>query len=84
MVAKKAPSILAGYFNTGTEVSVGGSITIGGETRELFAGVPSKRPLKEFAAEMKELTDEEKGELVRGVCAITNDTVPDEYMVGAK
>lgn len=34
-----------------------------------------KRPLKEFAEEMKALTPEEKMELAQGVCAITGDTV---------
>lgn len=57
MAAKGAPSILAGYFNTGE----------------------GKRPLRDFTNEIKALSTEEKGELVRGVCAITGETVPSEY-----
>lgn len=34
-----------------------------------------KRPLKEFADEMKALSPEEKMELAQGVCKITGDTV---------
>lgn len=33
----------------------------------------SIKPLREFAAEMKELTDADKVELVTGICAITGD-----------
>jgi hypothetical protein len=57
MAGRKAPSILAGYFNVGE----------------------GKRPLPQFAAEVKALSDAEKAELVRGVCAVTGETVPDEY-----
>lgn len=38
-----------------------------------------KRPLRAFTDEVKALSAEEKGELVRGVCAITGETVPEEY-----
>lgn len=38
-----------------------------------------KRPLREFTEEIKALSTEEKGELVRGVCALTGDTVPADY-----
>lgn len=34
-----------------------------------------KRPLKDFTAEIKQLTEEEKLELAQGVCAITGDTL---------
>lgn len=34
-----------------------------------------KRPLKEWAEEVKALSPEEKTELANGVCAITGDTV---------
>lgn len=40
-----------------------------------------KRPLPQFSAEIKALSPEEKGELVRGVCAITGDTVPADYVL---
>jgi hypothetical protein len=40
-----------------------------------------KRPLREFNEEIKGLTTEDKAELVRGVCAITGDAVPDAYAV---
>lgn len=40
-----------------------------------------KRPVRDFAEEMKKLNNEEKGELVRGVCAITGDTVPADYVL---
>ena len=34
-----------------------------------------KRALREFAAELKELTDDEKRDLALGVCQITGDTL---------
>jgi hypothetical protein len=53
MSAKKIPTILASYFNTGE----------------------GKRPLSDFAAELRVLSPEEKQELAEGVCAITGDTI---------
>lgn len=40
-----------------------------------------KRPLKEFNEEIKALKEDPNGlaELVRGVCAITGDIVPEAY-----
>lgn len=36
----------------------------------------NKKPLRDFAAELKALTDTEKRELAEGVVAITGDTLP--------
>jgi hypothetical protein len=35
----------------------------------------NKKPLKDFAAELKALTDDEKRELALGVVAVTGDTL---------
>lgn len=34
-----------------------------------------KRPLREFQAELKQLSPEEKQDLAQGVCEITGDTI---------
>jgi hypothetical protein len=36
---------------------------------------PNHKPLREFAAEVRMLSDEEKQELAEGICAITGDTL---------
>lgn len=38
-------------------------------------GSPSYKPLKDFAAEVRALTDADKQELAEGICAITGDTL---------
>lgn len=38
-------------------------------------GSANYKPLREFAAEVKALSDEEKRELAEGICAITGDTL---------
>ncbi len=42
-----------------------------------------KRPLKDFNDEIKALKEDPEGmaEMVRGVCAITGETVPEAYAV---
>jgi hypothetical protein len=42
---------------------------------EYFNEGEAKKPLREFAAEIKALSDDEKRELSLGVCAITGDTL---------
>lgn len=37
--------------------------------------LPSYKPLREFAAEVRALSDADKTELAEGVCAITGDTL---------
>lgn len=73
MSAKTLVSILAGYFNTGSETSVASE---GGKhvpaTKD---GVPSKRALKDFQEELKALSGEEKRELADLVCAVTGDSI---------
>lgn len=57
---------LSGYFNV-----EGGTGSLAPESY----GRSAKRPLTEFAAELKALTPEEKHKLAQGVCAITGDTL---------
>jgi hypothetical protein len=76
MAEKRIPTILSGFFNQDSGTSVGGNFTkMNGQTVELPYGVSAKRPMRDFAAELKELTDAEKLELAEGVCVITGDTI---------
>lgn len=43
---------------------------------DYFNSGEGKRSIKEFAAEVKALSDDEKRELAQGVCAITGDHLP--------
>ena len=61
MARKGIISILAGYFNQGTDLGINGK--------------PGKRSLPEFRDELKELSDAEKMELATAVCEITGDTI---------
>lgn len=42
---------------------------------EYFNKGENKKPLREFADEIKKLSDDEKRELALGVCEITGDTL---------
>lgn len=42
---------------------------------DFFNEGEGKRPLTDFAKEIRELSPEEKLELAQGVCAITGDTI---------
>jgi hypothetical protein len=76
MAEKRIPTILSGFFNQDSGTSVGGNYTkMNGQTVELPYGVSAKRPMREFAGELKELSDAEKMELAEGVCAITGDAI---------
>jgi hypothetical protein len=64
---------LSGYFNTGDGYSVESA---GGENvPATVAGVPVKRPVRDFAAELRVMSDVEKMELAQLVVAETGDTL---------
>lgn len=71
-MAKITPlKALSNYFNTGDGYSLESA---GGDTcPATVAGVPVKRPVREFAAELKLMSDEEKLSLAHEVVAITGD-----------
>jgi hypothetical protein len=75
MAKVTALKALQGFFNTGDGVSLGGEFTRNGNTITLDAGVPVKRALRDFAAELKDLTPEEKAWMAEEVCKVTGDTL---------
>lgn len=67
---------LSNYFNAGDGYSLGeGTVMLVNGDKWEIPHVPVKRPVREFAAELKALSDEEKEALVQGVLAATGDTL---------
>lgn len=79
MAAKGIASILNSYFNVaGDTGSLGGQVTLPNGTvhLDLPVGMSAKRPVRDFADEMKRLSDEEKYQLAVGVCALDGSEAP--------
>jgi hypothetical protein len=78
MATKITPlKALAEYFNTGTELSLGGKF----EGADLPGGIPGKRALRDFAQELKALSVDEKNELGQAVVDHFNKTNPDSFVL---
>lgn len=71
-MAKITPlKALSNFFNMGDGYSVESA---GGENvPATVAGIPVKRPVRDFAAELKLMSDDEKLSLAREVVAVTGD-----------
>lgn len=70
-MAKTALATLNGYFNEGDGVSV--ESAGGNNCTPTVAGIPAKRPTRDFAAEIRALSVDEKNELAAGVSTITGE-----------